>query len=208
VLAGEVGRRHGHAPARQLELGQPELSESLRAVDQDVAVGLEAFEQRNLMQQRRVLNDQRVGLGNRLADPNRLVVDPAERNDGRTGALGAEARERLCVLAALEGGDRQQLCCGNDALAASAVYSYLEDAPTLVGNVRPSTGFSRTRACRITRAPGEPGGSSGRCRAGRARPSPGAAGGRCPSARGDGRRCAARRSSGTRDRCHSGRAPA
>ena len=42
-------------------------------------------------------------------------------DDRRAGALGAEARERLRVAALVEGGDRQQLGRGDDALAAAAM---------------------------------------------------------------------------------------
>jgi hypothetical protein len=55
------------------------------------------------VKQRRVLNDQGVGLGDRLADPDRTLVDPAERDKRCAGALGAEGGEGLGVLSLLEG---------------------------------------------------------------------------------------------------------
>jgi hypothetical protein len=56
------------------------------------------------VQQRRVLSDQRVRLGDRLAVPDRLVVDPAERHDRRAHPFRAEARERLRVPVLTERG--------------------------------------------------------------------------------------------------------
>ena len=90
----------------------------------------------DLVQQRRVLDDQRVGRDDRLADADRAVVDAAERDDRRAGALGAEARERLRVAALEEGGDREQLGRRDDALAAAAVDADLEHAPNLRGPLR------------------------------------------------------------------------
>ena len=54
------------------------------------------------------------------------VVDAAERDDRRAGALGAEARERLRVPPLEERRDREQLGGGDDALAATAVDPHLE----------------------------------------------------------------------------------
>ena len=63
----------------------------------------------------------RVRVGDRLAEPDRPVVDPAEGDDRRAGALGAEGRERLGVPALVERRDRQQLGRGDGALAAATV---------------------------------------------------------------------------------------
>ena len=123
-VAGTVSRRSRRNRSR--ELAEPELVEAARRVDQDVAVGLEAAEDVHLVQQRRVLDDQRVGLGDRLARADLLVVDPAEGHHRRAGALGAEARERLRVAALDERGDREHLGGGHDALAAAAVNAHLE----------------------------------------------------------------------------------
>ena len=129
MLARELGRRHRQQAlaAEPLdELAEPELVEAARGVDQDVAVRAEPAEEVDLVQQRRVLDDQRVGLGDRLARADRAVVDAAEGDDRRAGALRAEARERLRVAALVEGGDREQLGGRDDALAAAPVDAHLE----------------------------------------------------------------------------------
>jgi hypothetical protein len=123
-VAGTVSSRSWRKPFD--ELAETELVEALRGVDQDEAVGLQAAEQVDLVQQRRVLDDQRVGLHDRLARADLAIVDPAERDDRRAHALGAEAREGLRVAALVERGDRQHLGRGDDALPATAVDANLE----------------------------------------------------------------------------------
>ena len=78
------------------------------------------------MQQRRILDDQRVGLEHRLAQADLLVVDAAERHDRRAHPLGAEARKRLRVATLVECGHRQELGAGHDALSAAAMNANLE----------------------------------------------------------------------------------
>jgi hypothetical protein len=129
VLARELGR--GHRPQAVAtesvsEVTEPELFEAARRVDQDVAVWSESAEYVHLVQQRRVLHDESVGLGDRLAHTDLLVVDPAERDHGRPGALGAEARERLRMAPFDEGGDGHQLGCRDNALAAAPMDAQLE----------------------------------------------------------------------------------
>ena len=70
------------------------------------------------MQQRRVLDDQRVGMHDRLAGTDLAVVDAAEGHHRRARALGTEEREGLGVEAVAEGGDGQKLGGGHDPLAA------------------------------------------------------------------------------------------
>ena len=82
----------------------------------------------DLVQQRRVLDDQRIGACDRLARPDLVIVDAAERQHGRAGTLGAEAREGLRVATFVEGGDREDLGGGHDALAAAPVEAHLEHA--------------------------------------------------------------------------------
>ena len=121
--------RHRQQPLRPVaggELGEAEAREVRGAVDQDVARRRRGPRRVDLVQERRVLDDQGVGLGDRLADADRRVVDPAEGDDRRAGALGAERRERLGVAALDERGDRQQLGRGDDALSASPVNPDLE----------------------------------------------------------------------------------
>ena len=78
------------------------------------------------MQQRRVLHDHGVGLGDGVVRADRLVVDAAERHHRRAGALGAEARERLRVPALVECRHREHLGGGDRALTTSAVDPHLE----------------------------------------------------------------------------------
>ena len=73
-------------------------SAKLRAVLIRMIPPGQAREHVDLVQQRRVLDDDRVGLEDRLAHADFLVIDAAERDYGRAGALRAEARERLGVL--------------------------------------------------------------------------------------------------------------
>ena len=109
-----------------------------------VAVGLQAAEHVDLVQQRRVLDDQRVGRA-RSARATRIGRSSMRQNDddGRAGALGAEARERLRVAALDERRDREQLGRGDDALAAAAVDAHLEHRARLPpAGVRPSGGYA------------------------------------------------------------------
>ena len=99
------------------------------------------------MQQRRVLDDHGVRLGDRLAHADRPVVDAAERDDRRAGALRAEGRERLRVPALGERRDREQLGGGDDALAAAPVDAYLEHAAQLRAGPRPAIGKNTRLGC-------------------------------------------------------------
>ncbi len=81
VLQRQVGGRYGERRAwRQLagELGDVEVREPARGVDQDTAAGLGAVEHPDLMQQRRVLDDERVRPGDGLPAPDRRIVNAAE----------------------------------------------------------------------------------------------------------------------------------
>ena len=133
VLEREVGRRHActGVPAASLrEFADAEFVEGARGVDEDVALARQAAEHIHLVQQRRVLDDQRVGLQDRLAQADLLVVDAAERDHRRAGALRAEAREGLRVAAFAERRDRQHFRRGHHALAAAAVNADLEHRPS------------------------------------------------------------------------------
>src|SRR5512138_3531960 len=121
VLQRELGRRHRAGPEPVHELIQAELLEAARGIDQDGAAAREPGEDIDLVQEGRVLNDDRVGLHYRLAQPDLLVVDAAERHDWGAGALRAEARECLRILAFAERRDREHLGRGHHALTAAAV---------------------------------------------------------------------------------------
>ncbi len=74
------------------------------------------------------MHDDGVRVGDRLAQADLLVVDPAERDHRRAHPLGAEARESLRVPALAKRGDREQLCRGDHALAAPAMDANLKHA--------------------------------------------------------------------------------
>ena len=129
MLQRELGGRERAHPIlldAARESAEPQLVEALRRVEQDVPARGQAVEQIDLVQERRVLDDQRVGLQHRLAQPDLLVVDAAERHDRRTHAFRAEARKRLRVSALEKRGDRQHFGAGYHALAATAVNANLE----------------------------------------------------------------------------------
>ena len=115
------------------------------------------------MQQRRVLDDQHVGREDRLAQADLVIVDAAEGDHRRAGALRAEARKRLRMAALLERGDRQHLGGGDDALAAAAVNSDLQHRVPSPAAVRRSADTSG-RTC--TSAHERAGRRGARCRRG------------------------------------------
>jgi hypothetical protein len=80
------------------------------------------------VEQGRILHHDGVGLGDRLAQADRPVVDPAERDDRRPGALGGERRERLCLTAFAKGGNREQPRGGDDALPPASMEAHREHA--------------------------------------------------------------------------------
>src|SRR5208337_2912782 len=80
-------------------LADMKLLEAFAGIDQEIARGLEALEYVRRLEQGRILNNQAVRLQDRLAQPDLLVGNAAEGNDGRAGALGTEARKRLRMLA-------------------------------------------------------------------------------------------------------------
>jgi hypothetical protein len=136
VLQRDLGRRHRQQPLlakAPRDLGDAELVEAAPAVDEHVAVAPESLKDVDLVQQRRVLDDQHVRGDDRLAQADLAVVDAAERDDRCAGALRAEARERLRVATLREGGDREELGGGDDALAAAAVKPDLQHRDCLRG---------------------------------------------------------------------------
>ena len=100
-VAGTVQRRSRRRP--DMNSPRPSSSNVRDGVDQHVAVGHQPAEDVHLVQQRRVLDDDRVRGHDGLPQPDRPVVDAAECDDRSPGPLGTEARERLCVLAFAEG---------------------------------------------------------------------------------------------------------
>ena len=108
-------------PEAAREFAQAQFLQAARRVDQDVPGAAQAFEQIDLVEQGRVLDDHRVGRDDRLAIADLFVSDPAEGDDRRARALGAEAREGLRVPSFPERRDRQQLRGRDHALAAAPV---------------------------------------------------------------------------------------
>ena len=85
-------------------IAEPEIAIAAPGVDQQVTARIEPAEQVDLVQQRRVLDDQRVGVDDRLAQPDLAIVDAAERHHRRAHPLGTAAWEGLGVRALQESG--------------------------------------------------------------------------------------------------------
>ena len=100
-------------------------------------MGLEPLEDVDAVEQRRVLNDDGVGFDDRLVQSDGSHVDPAEGHDGCPAALGAEARERLRVLALEERRDAQELGRRDRALSSAPVDANLEHHLSLAGPLPP-----------------------------------------------------------------------
>src|SRR4029079_4013588 len=147
MLSCEVGRGDRHdtlgAKATRREVAETELVEPAAGVDQDVRVGSRAGEEVDLVEQRGVLHDQRVGLDDRLVRADPLVGDAAERRHRRAGSLRPERGERERILAFGEGRDGEQLGRRDDSLPAATVDTYLEYAVIVV----PAPTGAHQRAC-------------------------------------------------------------
>ena len=108
------------------EIAEAERVDAVLAVDQRVGARPEPGKEIDLVQQGRVLNDQRVGLGDRFAAADRSIGEAAEGDDRRPGPLRSEAWEGLGVAALVEGGDREQLGGRDHPLASTAMDPHLE----------------------------------------------------------------------------------
>ncbi len=108
------------------EVAEPELVEVLLCVDEDVSLSGEAGEEINLMDQRDILDNERVGCHDRLAGADWQVIDATERDHWRAHPFGSEARERLRVTTLGKCRHGQHLGCGHDALATAAVETDLK----------------------------------------------------------------------------------
>ena len=99
------------------------------------------------------------GLLDRLTQADLLVVDAAEGDHRRAGALRTEARKGLRVAALEEGRHRQHFRSGDNALTTAAMNAYLNHAgsvPILRSNsctIRSScvSGALRSINIRLTR---------------------------------------------------------
>ena len=90
-LAGTV--RMWPAGKRSRVVLDPQGRHGARRVDQDVGAGRDTAEDVDLVEERRILDDERVRLADRLADTDLTVVDPAVGDDWGSGALRSEGRE-------------------------------------------------------------------------------------------------------------------
>jgi hypothetical protein len=81
VLARDLRRRHGDHSC--LELAESELVRGAGAVEEHAAAGPQPGEEVDLVQQRRVLHDQRVRREDWLVDADGAVVYVTERDDPR-----------------------------------------------------------------------------------------------------------------------------
>jgi hypothetical protein len=129
VLQRDLARRHGgqalvaEVPA---DVGQAQRVETAPGVDQHPAVGLEALEDVDLVQQRRVLHDQHVGREDGLAQADLMVVDAAVGHHRRTGAFRPETGKGLRMPALLERSQRQHFGGRDHPLAAAAMDADLQ----------------------------------------------------------------------------------
>jgi hypothetical protein len=147
--AGTVSRWSGLKTLHKL--AQPQLLERLGGVDEDVAVFFQATEHVHLVQQRRVLDDDRVGLHDGLAQADFAVVHAAKRHHRCTGALGTKAGKRLRMAPPLESSDGQHFSAADHALPTSSVNTYLEHAMPFVKKRVQHCAEAVARPCR--RAP-------------------------------------------------------
>ncbi len=126
---GRARGRHGKEPlaaeARD-EVREPQRVEALCRVDQDEDIGPAAAEDVHLMEQRGVLDDQRVGLHYGLARADLAVVDATEGDNRGAHPLRAEAGKRLRVAALVESGQGQHLRGRYDPLATATMDAHLE----------------------------------------------------------------------------------
>ena len=142
AVAGAVSSRPGSKP---LAKSPRPSARAVIGVDQRVGARREAGKEVDLVQQGRVLDDQRVGLGDRFPGADRWVGEATEGDQGCAGPLGAEAGEGLGVAALVEAGDREQLGGRNHPLAATAMDSRLEHLPPYLRATRLPSGAATVR---------------------------------------------------------------
>ena len=107
MLASDLGGGDGHHPPRPvIEVVKAKLAHREGRVDQDIALGFEASENVDLIEQGGVLDDHGIREHHWLPDPDLAVSDTTKGHDRGTSALRAEARECLGVTAFIERRDR------------------------------------------------------------------------------------------------------
>src|SRR5664280_3246921 len=82
-----------------------EITKGLAGIDEEVAKIREALENVDRLEQRHVLDDQRIGHDDGFTQPYFLRIDPTEGDDGSAHALGAKTWKGLGVLILKERGD-------------------------------------------------------------------------------------------------------
>src|ERR1700682_2798687 len=108
------------------EAAEPLFLDAQRRVEQNVSSIAQAAEQIGMVQECRILNNQRVRLQHGLSQANLFVVDAAERHKRSTHPLRAKARERLRVAPLETCRDGQHFGARYHALSATAMNSNLE----------------------------------------------------------------------------------
>ena len=108
------------------QVAETELFGAAARIDEDVAFGAKAREHVHAVQERAVLHEHDVGLEHGLAKADLIGGETGEGRHGRAGALRAEAREGLRVVAFHEARKREHLGGGDDALASAAMNADLE----------------------------------------------------------------------------------
>src|SRR5450756_722230 len=87
-----------------------EIAKALIGIDEEIATIREALENVDRLEQRHVLDDQRIRHDDRLTQPDFLRIDPPEGDDGSAHALRAKTWEGLSVLILEERRDGENGC--------------------------------------------------------------------------------------------------
>src|ERR1035441_4103951 len=115
-----AGRKLGHNRVKV------EIAKALIGIDEEIAGVLKALENVNRLEQRHVLDDQRIRHDDRLTQPDFLRIDPTEGDDGSAHALGAKTWEGLSVLILEKRRDGENGRRRDDTLAPTSMYADLE----------------------------------------------------------------------------------
>ena len=103
-----------------------EIAKALIGIDEEIAGVLKALENVDRLEQRHVLDDQRIRHDDRLTQPDFLRIDPTEGDDGSAHALRAKTWEGLSVLILEERRDGENGRRRDDTLAPTSMDADLE----------------------------------------------------------------------------------
>src|SRR5664279_4372495 len=103
-----------------------EIAKALIGIDEKIAGVLKALENVDRLEQRHVLDDQRIRHDDRLTQPDFLRIDPTEGNNGSAHALGTKTWKGLGVLILEERRDGENSRRCDDALAPTSMNTNLE----------------------------------------------------------------------------------